>query len=90
MDQCCLFAGPFGIPKSTVDYVERIAEFVEVDGARLRVIHLELDDGWWINYPSISLAEAACSCCDWLLSNDESIMKIAVFGSAADSIQIKQ
>lgn len=64
-----------------MDDVERVAEFVKVDGARLWIIHFELYDRRRIDYTSISFAEPASSRRDRLLPNNESVMEIAVLRS---------
>lgn len=67
-----------------MDDVERVAQFVEVDGAGLWIIHFKLDDGRRIDYAPISFTEAACSRRDRLLPNDESVMEVTVFWSEWD------
>jgi len=80
-----LLAGPFCIPKGTVDHVERVAKLLRLGSPRLRVGDQELYDGGRVDHPSIALPKAACARCYGLLPYPELVVEVAVVLSAGCS-----
>lgn len=74
-----LLAGPFGIPKCTVDYIERIPKLLGLRSPCFGVGDQELDDGGRVNDPSIAFPKAACPSCDGLLPYAKLVVEIELF-----------
>lgn len=62
-----------------MDNVERVAQFVEINGAGMWIVYFKLYNGRWIYHSPVALTEATGPRSYWLLPHNESIVRIATF-----------